>query len=106
MSVTASVTAKSDFTGAESADSFQLVIRYEWLSDEQFMGEYVSDEVVAHATIWVTVTKDNNYSVTDYTELVPEHNTHGIDSFTFWNKRTRAVITHISDGVLQYNHSN
>lgn len=75
MSVTASVTAKSDFTGAESADSFQLVIRYEWLSDEQFMGEYVSDDAVAHATIWVTVTKDNNYSVVDYTELVPEYNT-------------------------------
>lgn len=106
VSVTASVTAKSDFTGAESADSFQLVIRYEWLSDEQFMGEYVSDDVVAHATIWVTVTKDNNYSITDYTELVSEHNTDGIDSFTFWNKRTRAVIFSISDGVLQYNHSN
>ena len=106
VSVTASVTAKSDFTGAESADSFQLVIRYEWLSDEKFLGEYVSDDVVAHATIWVTVTKENNYSVVDYTELVLEHNTGGIDSFTFSNHRTRAVITHISDGILQYNHSN
>lgn len=83
-----------------------MIIRYEWLSDEKFMGEYVSDEVVAHATIWVTVTKDNNYSVVDYTELVSEHNTGGIDSFTFSNPRTRAVIFSISDGVLQYNHSN
>ena len=106
VSVTASVTAKSDFTGAESADSFQLVVRYEWLSDEKFMGEYVSDEVVAYATIWVTVTKDDNYSVADYTELVSEDNTYGIDSFTFWNTRTRAVVWKISDGVLQYNHSN
>ena len=67
------------------------------------MGEYVSDEVVVHATIWVTVTKDNNYSVTDYTEPVSKYNTLGIDSLTFNNKRTRAVITKISDGVLQYN---
>ncbi len=51
------------------------------------MGEYVSDEVVVHATIWVTVTKDNNYSVTDYTEPVSKYNTLGIDSFTYNNKR-------------------
>jgi len=103
--ITVSVNALGDFTGEKSTDSIEVGIRYEWLSDEMFMGEYVSDEVVAWAFVRATLEKENNYSITDNEIEVTNGNMSGITQSTFSNQHCRAYIQFIfGEPTIQYNH--
>lgn len=108
--LTLTVTANGDFTGDKSTDEVKVWVRFEWLSSEQFLGEYVSDEVEASAAAVISLNKSNNYSVSDLKVIADKNNCVGINEFTLnWNKRVRVRIRQIfsdtTDTTLQYRHN-
>lgn len=106
---TVNVTPKGDFTGENSADRIELQIGYSWLSDEKFLDEYVSDEVLSYIDfrdVWLE--KENGYAlknkvfIKDYN---PEHWDFPIYDYTFANERTEAKIEYVfGEPTLQYKH--
>ena len=104
--LTVTVTPTGDFTGEKSADEIEMQISYDWLSDEQFMGEYVSDEVVSYACTRLTLKKENGFAVQNEVFIVDKYNCNNVHSYTFNNPRTRIKIHYIFyEPTLQYNHS-
>ena len=98
------VTPKGDFTGENSTDRFEIQVTHQWLSNEQFLGEY-TDEVTAYACAReIYLEKSNNYTLTDY-EIMTGGTT--IPDYVFTeNKRTAAKIDYIyGNPTLQYNHN-
>ena len=99
------VTPKGDFTGKNSTDRFEIQVTHNWLSNEQFLGEY-TNEVTAYACAReIYLEKSNNYTLTDY-EVTTGGTT--IPDYVFnENRRTSAKIDYIyGDPTLQYNHNN
>lgn len=95
------VTPKKDFTGANSTEKFEIQVSLRWLSDEQFMGEYVSDEVVAHASAReIYLEKSNGYTLTNFKTAAEP-----VPAYVFNNQRTVAVINYVFDEpTLQCKH--
>lgn len=101
VSIAYSVTPKGDFSGAESTESFGMSVSYLWLSTEQFMGEYVSDDIVAMTSVSdINLKKSENYSVT---AVSVEHVNGAVD---FTSERTKMEIRIFGSPTLQYNHNN
>lgn len=109
LKITLNVTPKGDFTGINSTDRFELQITHYWLSDEKFMGEYVSNDVVASVcmrNVWLE--KDKDYTLLNEV-IIMEYNNENLEypitSFTLSNPRTKTVINYIFDEpTLQYKH--
>lgn len=98
------VTPKGDFTGENSTDRFEIQVTHQWLSNEQFLGEY-TNEVAAYACAReIYLEKSNNYTLTNY-EVEAGGTT--IPDYVFTEyERTFAKIDYIfGDPALQYNHS-
>lgn len=103
--LTLTITATGDFTGDKSTDKLSVWVAYEWLNDEQFLGEYVSDEVIARASTLITLEKSNNFSVSDYKVIEGNGTVSGVTPSTFNIARTRVRISRINgDQMLQYRH--
>lgn len=104
--LTVTVTPTGDFTGEKSADEIEMQISYDWLSDEKFMGEYVSDEVVSYACTRLTLQKKNGFAVQNKVFIVDKYNCNNVHSYTFGNPRNKIKIHYIFyEPTLQYNHS-
>lgn len=98
------VTPKGDFTGENSTDRFEIQVTHQWLSNEQFLGEY-TNEVTAYACAReIYLEKSNNYTLTDY--VVYTSGTQVPDYVYVENERTVAKIDYIYGGpTLQFNHN-
>ena len=109
LKLTLSVTPKGDYTGRESTDRIELQITHYWLSDEKFLDEYVSEEVVAYVGVRdVWLEKEKGYALKDEVILVDynnEHLEHPIYSYTFANPHVKSEINYIFyEPTLQFNH--
>lgn len=109
LKLTLSVTPTGDFTGENSTDRFELQVTHYWLSDEKFLDEYVSDEIVALfgvRDVWLE--KDKGYSLHDEVFIMDYNNNYleyPIYSDTFSNPHTKTVINYIfGNPTLQYKH--
>ncbi len=107
LKLTISVTPTGDFTGANSTDRFELQITHYWLSDEKFLDEYVSEEVVASIyTRDVWLEKGNGYSLQNESFIISYNNNYldrPIYPSTFENLHTKTVINRIfEEPTLQY----
>jgi len=109
LKLTLSVTPKGDFTGKLTTDRFELQITHKWLSDEMFMGEYVSDEVVAYVCLRdVWLDREHGYKLKDEVFIVDYNNElleYPIYEYTYANNHTKTELNHIFEQpTLQYKH--
>lgn len=118
VNLSGSIKAIGDMTGELSNETIEVSVRYDWLSDEMFMDQYVSDEVSCWTSFRFTLSKEDNFTMENINASFNRYSTErpnisasieNIYSGGFVTGRHTSYISVISgeqgSPTIQYNHN-